>query len=279
MKTKRLRIGSLVVLLSLIAAIPASTQVQLGSSDGNTEGGNLPLLVLVNRMELSPEQMEGIHGLLVGLLEERDAIDRRRAELEEEMIAFTGTAEELDEILEAFRVEMRARIEAAREQAEDAIDRIKEILTLKQGEILEELFPWLLADRTAPAQRIGSGRMLGQRGTRIGEFRLPFGQRNEDIGSGLRGQILGHLEGRLADLPEILEQLRQRLGETRREGGRMAVMNQQLGCQAQIGMGFRQRGDGSEWRAAGHLGAMRHRGLDVVERLVEVLKLKLEAIG
>ncbi len=184
MRGKRLRIASVVILLGLIAAIPASTQGLLGSEDDVSEATHLPLLVLVNRMELTPEQMEEIHGLLVGLLEERDALELRRVELEQDMIAFNGTAEELDEILDAFRAETEAQAQAAYEHVEDAIDRIKGILTLKQGEILAEFLPGFLGDRGASfLPRGGAGGTLGRRGT--------------GASSPLREQILGRLEERL----------------------------------------------------------------------------------
>ncbi len=225
MRGKRLRIASVAILLGLIAAIPASTQGLLGSEDDVSEAARLPLLVLVNRMELTPEQMEEIHGILAGLLEERDALGLRRAELEQEMIAFNGTAEELDELLEAFRAETEAQVQAAYEHAEDAIDRIKEILTLKQGEILAGLLPGFLGDRGATfLPRGGAGRSLGRRGT--------------GAASPLRGEILG--------------QLQERLGGAASDGGFSGRM--------QAGRGTTSRGLG--W----------------IERLVEVLELKLEAI-
>jgi hypothetical protein len=255
MKGKRLRIVSLVVLLGLIAAIPASTQGLLGSTGGGALGGSLPLLVLVNRMELTPEQMEAIHGLLVGLVEAREALELRQVEFEQEMAAFTGTAADLDETLEAFRAEMEAQVRTVREYVQDAIDRIKGILTVKQGEVLAEALPGLMGDRAAPISRAGhAGMLLGRRAGRFGGRQMPFGPQDEELESTLRGQLLERLEEHFAGHPEVVERLRQRLGGSMSSGA--------------LPVGMRRGGFG-----------MPHRNLDWIEQLVEVLELKLEAIG
>ena len=274
MRTKWLRVGSLVFLLGLIAAIPASTQVLFGSSGGDAAESNLPLLILVNRMELTPEQMEEIHGLLDGLLEEREALALRRAELEEDMVAFTGTAEELDEVLEAFRAESAEQAEAAREHVAEVIDQIQGILTLKQGEVLAEVLPGLLGERV---------------------MFLPFGGQDEDSELGLRERLLQRLEERFGDDPEILGRLQQRLGASamsRNLSGKAAQCGGfgMLPCGHNRVMVWRFSGRGrsdlgsaqcsGEVSARIHVqrGGLEHRGLDWIEQLVEVLELKLEAI-
>jgi hypothetical protein len=246
MKRRRLRIGSLVVLVGLLAAIPASTQVLFGSTD-NAEGSNLPLLILVNRMELTAEQMVEIHGLLEGLLEEREALEVRRAELEEDMVSFTGTAAELDEILEAFRAESAGQAESARERVGEVIDQIKGVLTLKQGELLAEALPGLLGGRGAS---------------------LPFGRQDRSFELGLRERLSEQLRERFAGNPEVLERLRQRLG------GHEQTMGRTLRGRCRLGAGLQRSAVG----VGGQVLAQR-RGLDWIEQLVEVLELKLEAVG
>ena len=278
MKTRWLRIGSLVVLLGLIAAIPASTQALFGSSGGGVEGSNLPLLILVNRMELTPEQMEGIHGLLEGLLEEREPLESRRAELEEDMIAFTGTAEDLDEILEVFRAESVEQAEAARAHVAEVIDRMKEILTLKQGEVLAEALPGLLGNRGEFASRTGiDGTTRGRRAGRIGEFQMPFGQQGEGSELGLHERLLEHLEERFGDRPEILEWLQQRLSGSTVSGPLSGMAGQRGGFG--ISPGGHEQMMGRSFGGRGQPCEMQYRGADWIEQLIEVLGLKLEAIG
>lgn len=276
MKTRWLRIGSLLFLLGLIAAIPASTQVLSGAVDGNAEANNLPLLMLVNRMELTAEQMEEIHGLLEGLLEEREALELRRAELEQDMIAFTGTAVELDELLEAFHTESAGQVEAAREHVNEVIDRIKEVLTLKQGEVLVEVLPGLFGDRGAP---------------------LPFGRQGQDQDSelGLRERLLEQRAERFAGNVEVLERLQQRLsgstargplsGMTAQRGGFVVLrrghgqmMGQSFCGRGQVGAGLQRFTAGASMQVLAQRGVLKHRGLDWIQQLVEVLELKLEAI-
>ncbi len=271
MKGKWLRIGPLVVLLGVIVAIPVSTQVLSKSTGDNAEAGNLPLLILINRMELSPEQMEKIHGLLEGLLEEREALGLRRAELEEEMIAFNGTADELDEILETFAAEAKERVEALRAHAEDVIDQLKGILTLKQGEILQEILPGLFGDGDAAAGRAGvAGAILERRVGRAGGVQLPSDRQGEDSELGVRGRLLERLQERFAGQPEILGRLQQRLGGSAESGSPLTLTQRgRLGVArvgAALGMPIERLG-------------VAYRGLGWLERLVEVLELKLEAIG
>jgi hypothetical protein len=226
-------------------------------------------------MELTPGQMEEIHGLLEGLLEEREAVELRRAELEQDMIAFAGTAEELDEILEVFRAESVEQAEAAREHVAEVIDRIKAILTLKQGEILAEVLPGLLGGRVT--------------------FLL-FGQRDEGSEVGLRERLIERLEEHFAGNPELLERLQQRLGASTVSGpfpgmaaqcgafgvsprGYGRMMGRGFDGSGRSGLGFQRCSSGVNAGIYVQRGGLHHRGFEWVERLVEVLELKLEAIG
>jgi len=249
MKGKRVRIASIVLLLGVIAAIPASTQVLFRSTEASDDAVDLQLLVLVNRMELTAEQMEEIHGILAGLLAERDANELRRAEFEQEMIAFQGTAEELDEILETFRSEMQERTESAQTLRQEAIEQIKEILTAKQGELLDQVFPGFLGDRAGFVQRPSQ----------------PFlGRLQADGTTDGRPRALDEMEERLERYPERLERLQQRMDElaasrsgAARFGGRSGVRGSGFDRQATV--------DRPE------------RGADGLARLLEILELKMEA--
>jgi TolA-binding protein len=184
MKKKILRILPLAVLAATVVVIPASTQGLWGSSAADGEGVGLSLLVLVNRMELTPEQMTEIHDILVGIQAEQEERAARLSELEEQMIAFNGSAEELEEILETFRSESQEQAESSRERVADAVDRIKEILTLKQGEVLSEVFPGLLGSSTElGAEQMMMGRRLG-------------GGNDTDESGGVRGRIAREINDR-----------------------------------------------------------------------------------
>jgi len=257
MKKKVLRIVPLALIVGLLVAIPASTQV-FSDLDKEKEAVNLPLLILVNRMELTDKQMEAIHGILTDLLGDREALAQQRADLEEEMIRFGGTAEELDEILEAFQTQAAEQAEALWGKITEAIDQIKRILTLKQGELLVEGFPALLGEGVSATPR---GR-LGLR-DRV----LPFGDQDVQQESGVRERLSERLQERLADNSACSDTTSGRVYHGRmghsgfamqpgRPGG--VFSRQTVGRQAQL-----LHGRMAEW------------GWGAIEQLVEILELKM----
>lgn len=144
MKRTYVRIGVALMLLGALAAIPASTQVlSTGSSAASDAGVDLPLLLVVNRLELSRAQMETLQATIRDLLDAEGALEARRATFESEMIAFHGTAEELDVRIAAFGTEMETARSAVRGRVAAAVDTVKKTLTMKQGEILLQTFPGL----------------------------------------------------------------------------------------------------------------------------------------
>ena len=187
------------------------------------------------------------------------------------MIEFTGTAEELDEMIEAFRAETEEHVQEAREHTAEVIDQIKEILTLKQGEVLMQLIPGLL-----------------------GGFGVVVDERAEESELGIRGRMIGELQERLGEYPEVLERLQQRLGTGEVNagfsirvqrgtfgmafGGQAQGMQRGLRSSGRFGQGF-QRSLGGVTGQMPFGQGMQHRGLEWIEQLVEVLELKLEAIG
>jgi len=145
------RILSMVIVVGMIAAIPASTQILSGSGGESSDESNLSMLILVNRLELSEEQMEELRDILTGLLEEKDGMDALRAEFENSMIEFNGTGEELDELLAAFREDQGTLTEAMRESIESSLDEVRDLLSINQGIALREALPSMLGRDTSRA--------------------------------------------------------------------------------------------------------------------------------
>jgi len=143
MKGKAVRIVLVVALLGALAAIPASTQGLLGQAQSSSDetGLNLPMVLLVNRLELSRQQMETLLSTINGLLDQTAVLDQKRAAFEQEMIAFSGTAEELDVRLATFQTQMKTARTALDDEMAAAIATLKDTLTMKQGEILTAAFP------------------------------------------------------------------------------------------------------------------------------------------
>jgi hypothetical protein len=178
MKAKLVRILPLVLIIGAMAAIPASTQVLQGATAD--DGVNLPMVILVNRLELTTDQMQVLKDTIDGLLAERSQMDQALADFEQEMIAFSGTADELDARLQEFQGERRQAVAAFQDNVAGAIDEIKATLSMKQGEILTEAFPGLA--------------------TRAGDL---------NAASGIRDRIMEQIG---SQLPGMMERLRDRFG-------------------------------------------------------------------
>jgi hypothetical protein len=174
------RIVSLVVILGLLAIVPASAQLD---TTQDTDASNLGLLITINRLELTTDQMQQIRDILAGVLDEANALKDGRNAFEQEMLRFNGTGEELDVLVEAFRMEQSTQASALQEKAQGALDDLKEILTLKQGETLGSAFNHLLKIRsgTMPLQEDRfQGGPLGMRGRTMGE-NLPSEMQEEGM--------------------------------------------------------------------------------------------------
>jgi len=289
---KMSRILSLAMVVGLMAAIPASAQM-LGKADaGPFEESNLPLLITVNRMELTVEQMEGIHGILVGLLEERAQIEAARSEFEQEMVAFTGTAERLAELLETFRSAAGEHAATLQEAVSAAVEEIKDILTVNQWEALGETFPGLLTERATTIQpgqvsRMSRGRIAlaapfaqGMRQHSGAAERAPedvqalenlrshpearFGEQTESMVERMEERMLGHSQ----DLSELQDRLTGRF-DAHVEAGALG---------GPCGVGFLP-GQGMMHAAGSRLAnGVRTGGFEWIEKWAEVLELKLEGV-
>ena len=282
MKKKLLRILPAVIILGLIVAIPASTQIFRKTVDGEAEGINLQLLVLVNRLELGTEQMEEIHGVLAELVEERAAMGSRRSEFEEQMIEFDGTAEELDELLETFRLETQEQAEGIEERLAAGIDDIKGILTFKQGEVLQQALPGLLG-MTSGSMRmpLEMHSQQGPRGRSGMSLRMPPGEMGGEAGDEVRmriGRVLEGINDRFERAPEALEELGERF-EGMAHGFDEEIDRNFHGFQGRIALEFDGRRMEGQFGMPGLSNRMGQadRGGEILEDLVEVLELKLEA--
>ena len=138
------RILTMVIVVGMIAAIPASTQVLPGSRGEISDDSNLPILILINRLELSEEQMNSLHDILSNLLEVKAEPEALLAEFEDVMIEFSGTGEELDALMATFREDQQVLAEALRESIQASLDQARDLLSINQGNVLREALPSLL---------------------------------------------------------------------------------------------------------------------------------------
>lgn len=242
MKKVRLTL-SLALIAGLLAIIPASAQIE-ASSEGSRNGTeNLALLITINRMELTPTQMQEIRDILAGVLSEADTLEADRDAFTQQMLEFNGSADELDALLATFREQVKGKATSLQETAQGVLDEIKEILTIKQGEILREglmpmrgeAFSTRMQGRTSHEQDMRSG-MWGS---------------SEGFNPQTRGELLPRLENRfggeeqnpmtnwmrefLANHPELHEKAMERFGtmnqEIRRPSGQRGEQPLQQGEQ------------------------------------------------
>ncbi len=100
----------------------------------------IAVLRLLAEMGLTREQLVQIQALVGDLKAKREAIGKAQLELRDFLLSYAGpdNGQTLGEALRPYE----EKIEAARKDFRDAlqasVDRLKEILTLKQGEILQE---------------------------------------------------------------------------------------------------------------------------------------------
>ena len=218
------KILSMVMVVGLIAAIPASTQIMSGSKLAAATGSDLPMLILVNRLELSEEQMKELNDILSDLVDEKEGVAELAAEFEQTMIEFNGSEEELDALLVTFREDQQALVAALGESIEASLDEVRDLLSINQGLVLQDELPQLLGgailgtgQRNVRSQE-GRTQMMGNRmasssmvrdgmmpqATLRGRMRLQM-QENMDVCTGTceDNVVTGVMRGRVgSDMPQ-----------------------------------------------------------------------------
>ena len=266
----------MVIVVGMMVAIPASTQVLSGSGGESSEAVNLPILILVNRLELSVEQMEALRDILTNVLEEKDEMDRLRAEFDEVMIEFNGTGEELDELLTTFREDQQALVETVRESIGTSLDEARDLLSVNQGLVLRAALPefmragamWLGAPSGGRMQSSmhGGMRMAGRNGSFDRDSMLSMMQ--ERMGDGTMMEEFGERMSQGlddADVETMREQMQGRLERLRELGGRGQISGNSFAP---------QRGRSIRNGQLGERGNL----FELLEQVAEVLELKLEAM-
>ena len=285
------RILSMVIVVGMIAAIPASTQILSGSRSESSDESNLPMLILVNRLEMSEEQMKALHGILTDLLAEREQIDGLQSEFEDAMIAFSGTGEELDELLATFREDQQALAVTLRESLATSLDQARDILSINQGIVLREALPALSGRDTSVAPdrsmmgKMGQGMDAADSETMREQMKQRIEQMKERI-EHLGNQVPEELRERMAGLlGGFVEGIRERLDGRFDSDADQADHRNAMPMQGAMG----QRGERGQFSGNSlpmqrlqsdrdeRAGEQVHL-FEVLEQVAEVLELKLEAM-
>jgi hypothetical protein len=224
MKKVRLTL-SLALIAGLLAIIPASAQIETSKEGSKSGTENLQLLITINRMDLTPTQMQEVRDILAGVLSEADMLKADRDAFTQEMLEFNGSADDLDALLVTFREQVNEKATSLQESAQGVLDEIKGILTIKQGEILREC---LMPMRGEAFSTRTQGRTPHEQDVRTGIRGL-----SEGFNPQTRGELLPRLENRfggeaqnpmtnwmrefLADHPELREKVMERFNTMNQE--------------------------------------------------------------
>lgn len=160
--------GTVAMLLGLLVALPLSAQVA-----GEMRGGKLAnqsedigLLILIDRMNLSVDQMQALHDALASVVDQASGLKDLAVSFRQDLINFQGDEDMLDALIRSHRTKLHDAMEGIREQAQEALDSLKDTLTIRQGELLREaLMPmapgmgmmeegeWMRGSRELPPQQ------------------------------------------------------------------------------------------------------------------------------
>ena len=264
---------SLALILGLLVVIPGSTQMQTSSEEvGPSDATSLRLLIAINRLELTQSQMRQVHDILAGLLDEATALEADRDAFAQKMLLFSGSADELNARLTSFTEQMKDKAASLQESAQGALDEIKGILTVKQGEILRESF-MPMHDR----MWVGKAGLTGMRDRRRTQGEQLTSQGRGRMRQQFRTQLEDEASGPIADRirefidmhPEMRKQMAQRFG----------VMNQET--QRPLGQrGAQSLQQGTQLRVDHPLLAQRlaNKRLATLQQIVDILEAKLQYI-
>ncbi len=98
----------------------------------------IALLKLMSEMELSREQLTALQQMVSELRAKRQAIVQAQLDLRDFLLEYQGPADELPEALRPYEKKVEEARRAFREALQSSVDQLKDLLTLRQGEVLRE---------------------------------------------------------------------------------------------------------------------------------------------
>ena len=182
------------LIATLLVGLPATAQEALPDKYGPQ--ADIRLLIAINRLQLSTEQMEQIQHILVGFLDQANGIAEEKEAFAQQMLLFSGDTEELDLLLSSHKERMKSALSELKEIGQQAVDEIKGILTITQGEALMGYLSPL--------------RMIGGEAAERQPLALKQAPRN-GRGSAIRERMPGRMSELMENRPLIEERLRESL--------------------------------------------------------------------
>ena len=126
---KAKHVMSLMIILGVLAALPASAQVEAIQDE---DGCNLGLLITINRLELTTDQMQQIRDILVGVLDEANTLKESRDAFEQEML---NLRQSITNCQECFEDQRRIYADSYRSAGAALPQCLKEAITVEIAKI------------------------------------------------------------------------------------------------------------------------------------------------
>jgi len=254
------------VAIGLFAAIPAIAQTTVAAN-----ADEFGIAITINKLDLTPTQMQQVHDILAGVLSEATALTDKKDAFTQEMIRFTGSSTDLETALSNFKSQLADQTQAFQENVKQALDQLKGILTIEQGEILRSAFlkganfglegklPVGMGPRS-PAMKPGD-QEAAPNGTRMG--RQPQDQSGNDADN--QDSKPSWMEQMMADYPEFADRIAQRFDTMSQQQDQTAARQPLARLQSQDGKpAFGKLGNGEL--------------LDTLQKVVDILGTKLQYV-
>jgi len=266
---KRARLTLVVaVAVGLFAAIPAIAQ-----TTGVANEDELGIAITINKLELTPAQMQQVHDILAGILSEGNALKEKNDAFTQDMIQFTGSSTDLETALANFKSQMKDQTQAFQEKVQlQALDQLKGILTIEQGEILRGAFLKVGNFGLEGKLPVGKGPRSpamkpGDQGAASDQNWMGHGSQNQQ-GSELGNQenMPERMQQMMAEHPELADRMAQRWGN-------MSQRQDQTAARCPFAR-VQTLQDGKSLVAKPDTGAL----LDTLQKIVNVLEVKLQYV-
>lgn len=115
-----------------------SEQAQLEEASEDRLRVEIELLKLINELGLTREQLQALQRIVSDLRAKRQAIVQAQLEMRDFLLAYAGPPEGLAEALEPYEGRVEEARRAFREALRRSIEQLKDLLTLRQGEVLRD---------------------------------------------------------------------------------------------------------------------------------------------
>lgn len=163
----------------------------------------IAVLKVVNELELSREQIESLLVHIDQIRTGRDAVFQAELEMRDFLVGFNGTREEYREAIKPFEESVDQAEQLYYEQLEASVDELRDILSMRQGDILR-----------GQDRYYEQGRIRALPGNRIvipswrdrGNFRMEYDDQRAE-------EALKQFEIKMEGLGERLGEMGERLGD------------------------------------------------------------------